>query len=87
MTFYCRKQTSLQSKSFVASHYFLPFLSYQKKEEGVYLHLFAVRYIFYVLFSVFNAKMASTVIESWKLVTAIDNYEEVAGKILFTRYV
>jgi hypothetical protein len=29
--------------------------------------------------------MASTVIESWKLITAIDNYEEVAGKILFTR--
>lgn len=31
--------------------------------------------------------MASTVIESWKLVTEIDNYEEVAGMILFTRYV
>ena len=31
-------------------------------------------------------RMASTVIESWKLITAIDNYEEVAGKILFTRW-
>ena len=31
--------------------------------------------------------MASKVIESWKRVTAIENYEAVAGKILFTRYV
>jgi len=29
--------------------------------------------------------MASKVIESWKLVTAIENYEDVAGKILFTK--
>jgi hypothetical protein len=29
--------------------------------------------------------MASKVIESWKLVTAIDNYEEVAGEILFRK--
>eukprot|EP00978_Attheya_sp_CCMP212_P019493 scaffold54727_cov50-Attheya_sp.AAC.1 len=31
--------------------------------------------------------MAATVIDSWKLVTAIDNYEEVAGVILFRKYV
>jgi len=30
-------------------------------------------------------KMTSKVIESWKLVTAIENYEDVAGKILFTK--
>jgi len=29
--------------------------------------------------------MTSKVIESWKLVTAIENYEDVAGKILFTK--
>mmetsp|Transcript_10147 Transcript_10147/g.14343 ORF Transcript_10147/g.14343 Transcript_10147/m.14343 type:complete len:152 (+) Transcript_10147:105-560(+) len=29
--------------------------------------------------------MAATVIESWKLITAIDNYEEIAGDILFRK--
>jgi hypothetical protein len=29
--------------------------------------------------------MTKEVIESWKLVTSISNYEEVAGKILYTK--
>jgi hypothetical protein len=29
--------------------------------------------------------MTKKVIESWKHVTSIDNYEEVAGRILFTK--
>jgi len=29
--------------------------------------------------------MASKVIESWKIVTAIENYEDVAGKMLYTK--
>lgn len=29
--------------------------------------------------------MAATVIDSWKLITAIDNYEEVAGVLLFRK--
>ena len=32
-----------------------------------------------------NNMSAAKVIESWKLITAIDNYEEVAGVLLFRR--
>ena len=85
---YCRKQkpSNPQSPNNLSHHPHPSFLS-KKDQKNICTYISNKRYFFYVLFPAFNAKMASTVIESWKLVTAIDNYEEVAGKILFTRYV